>query len=161
LIAAISAGLLMYSINNGELKVFLIHPGGPIFTNKDHGYWGIPKGLQEKDEPLLETAVREFREETGINPIGDFFPLGSVKQNNGKTVYAWAFQAENDNPVEVQSNTFEMEWPPHSGVKQNFPEVDRGEFFSPHDARERMIEAQRKFVTELEEYLNGQATKTV
>ena len=78
---------------------------------------------------LLNTAIREFREETGINPIGDFIPLGSVKQKNGKTVHAWAFRVENNKPIEIQSNTFELEWPPHSGMKQHFPEVDKGEFF--------------------------------
>jgi predicted NUDIX family NTP pyrophosphohydrolase len=154
MVAAISAGLLMYSINNGELKVFLVHPGGPFFKNKDDGYWGIPKGLPEGGEALFNTAIREFREETGINPMGDFLPLGSVKQKNGKTVHAWAFRVEDNKPVKIQSNTFELEWPPHSGIKQHFPEIDKGEFFSPDIAREKMVEAQREFISELERHLN-------
>jgi len=153
MVAAVSAGLLMYSINKGELKVFLVHPGGPFFKNKDIGYWGIPKGLQDDDEALLNTALREFREETGINPTGDFIPLGSVKQKNGKTVYAWAFRVESDEPVEIKSNTFELEWPPHSGNKQHFPEVDKGEFFLPDAAREKMVETQREFISALEKHL--------
>jgi len=153
MIAAVSAGLLMYTINKGELKVFLVHPGGPFFKNKDIGYWGIPKGLQDDDEALLNTALREFREETGINPTGDFIPLGSVKQKNGKTVYAWAFRVESDEPVEIKSNTFELEWPPHSGNKQHFPEVDKGEFFLPDAAREKMVETQREFISALEKHL--------
>ena len=153
MIAAVSAGLLMYSINKGELNVFLVHPGGPFFKNKDIGYWGIPKGLQDDDEALLNTALREFREETGINPTGDFIPLGSVKQKNGKTVYAWAFRVESDEPVEIKSNTFELEWPPHSGNKQHFPEVDKGEFFLPDAAREKMVETQREFISALEKHL--------
>ncbi|MGD1008225.1 MAG: NUDIX domain-containing protein [Ignavibacteriaceae bacterium] len=154
MVAAVSAGLLMYSINNGELKVFLVHPGGPFFKNKDEGYWGIPKGLHEYDETLLDTALREFREETGIDPAGDFLPLGSVKQKNGKTVHAWAFRDGNNKPVKIQSNTFELEWPPNSGIKQHFPEVDKGEFFSLNIAREKIAEAQKKFISELERHLN-------
>jgi predicted NUDIX family NTP pyrophosphohydrolase len=144
----------MYAVNDGTLKVFLVHPGGPFFIQKDNGYWGIPKGLQDKNEDLLDTAIREFSEETGIIPSGDFFPLGSVKQKNGKTVHAWAFQVENSNSVTIQSNTFELEWPPNSGKKQNFPEVDKGEFFPVDIAREKIIEAQSWFISELERLLN-------
>jgi len=153
MIGAVSAGLLMYSIDNGELKVFLVHPGGPFFTNKDEGYWGIPKGLQESDEDLLETALREFQEETGIIPAGEYIPLGTVRQKNNKTVYAWAFSVENSLPIEITSNTFEMEWPPRSGIRQHFPEVDKGEFFSPEIARKKIVEAQGEFISGLEKYL--------
>ncbi|MCL5028109.1 MAG: NUDIX domain-containing protein [Bacteroidetes bacterium] len=151
--ADISAGLLMYSFKNNELKVFLVHPGGPYYVNKDDGYWGIPKGLSEKNEELLYTAIREFKEETGITPHGDFIPLSLVKQKNGKTVYAWAFQTENDNQLHLSSNTFEMEWPPHSGVKKQFPEIDKGEFFTIDEAKNKILEAQREFITKLERHL--------
>ncbi|MDR3627258.1 MAG: NUDIX domain-containing protein [Ignavibacteriaceae bacterium] len=143
----------MYKIINGKLEVFLVHPGGPFFQNKDKGFWGIPKGLQEGNEVLLDTAVREFREETGFNPVGEFIPLGSVKQKNSKTVHAWAFLTGNSNPEKIQSNTFEMEWPPHSGKKEHFPEVDRGEFFTVSAAREKIVDAQSAFISELEKYL--------
>ena len=152
--SAVSAGLLMYSFNNRDLKVFLVHPGGPYFINKDNGYWGIPKGLQESNEDLMETAIREFREETGVNPSGDYLPLGSIKQKNGKVVHAWAFRTEKTEPVEFQSNKFEIEWPPNSGRKQSFPEVDKCGFFSPDIARIKIVQAQIGFITELEKLLN-------
>ncbi len=149
----ISAGLLMYTYKNKKLKVFLVHPGGPFFTKKDAGYWGIPKGLVEKDEDLFETAKREFEEETGITPEGKFFHLGFVKQKNGKKVFGWAYEVNNDLPIEITCNTFEMEWPPHSGKKQNFPEVDKGEFFSIEDATKKINSAQIDFINRLKEHL--------
>ena len=115
--ALISAGLLMYNENNGYTEFFLVHPGGPYFANKDAGYWGVPKGLQENDEDLLTTAIREFHEETGIQSHGEFLPLGMIKQKNGKLVYTWAFKTERNNPIDIQSNTCEIEWPPHSGLR--------------------------------------------
>ncbi len=151
----ISAGLLMYSFNDNKLKIFLVHPGGPFYVNKDEGFWGIPKGLSEKNEELLDTAIREFKEETGITSHGDFIPLSSVKQKNGKTVYAWAFETGDENQVHLSSNTFEMEWPPHSGIKQQFPEIDKGEFFSADVAKIKMIEAQREFISKLERHLKS------
>jgi len=150
----ISAGLLMYSFKNGKLKFFLVHPGGPFFTNKDIGYWGIPKGLTENNEELLEAAKREFIEETGIKPDGEFLPLGTVVQKNGKTVHAWAFECENDNNVEIECNTFKMEWPPKSGKFHEFPEVDKGEFFSEEDARVKINSAQLAFIDRLKDILN-------
>jgi predicted NUDIX family NTP pyrophosphohydrolase len=150
MIAAASAGLLMYTVANGGLQIFLVHPGGPFFSKKDDGYWGIPKGLHEVNEALLDAAIREFREETGINPSGDFLYLGSVKQKSGKIVHAWAFRVEDNKPVKIQSNTFEIEWPPKSGIKQNFPEVDKGEFFPVDIARTKIVEAQKEFIYELE-----------
>ncbi len=149
----VSAGLLMYSYKNNELKVFLVHPGGPYFTKKDDGFWGIPKGLTEPNEELLNTAIREFQEETGIIPHGEFIPLSSVKQKNGKTVYAWAFKTDNENHVHLSSNTFEIEWPPHSGVRKKFPEIDKGEFFSLDEAKKKITETQREFISKLEKYL--------
>ena len=151
----ISAGLLMYSLKNSELKIFLVHPGGPFFTKKDEGHWGIPKGLVENGEDLFETAKREFEEETGIVPAGKFIPLDSVVQKGGKKVYAWAYEVEDDSPIEITCNTFEMEWPPRSGKKQNFPEVDKGEFFTIEDAKKKINSAQIDFIDRLEKYLNS------
>ncbi len=151
--AETSAGLLMYAFGGDELKVFLVHPGGPFFVNKDDGYWGIPKGLVDKDEDLLNAAIREFNEETGIIPNGVYTPLGTIEQRNGKIVHAWAFKAKNDSKIETNSNTFEMEWPPHSGKRQKFPEIDKGEFFTVEEAKKKMIGAQFEFVALLLDYL--------
>ncbi len=151
----ISAGLLMYCLKNLELKLFLVHPGGPFFTKKDEGYWGIPKGLAEKDEDLFEAAKREFEEETGIVPEGKFIPLDSVIQKSGKKVYAWAYEVRDDSPIEITCNTFEIEWPPRSGEKQNFPEVDKGEFFTVEEVKEKINPAQIDFIDRLEKYLNS------
>lgn len=153
--ALTSAGLLMYSLNENKLKVFLVHPGGPFYVNKDDGYWGIPKGLPEENENLLDAAIREFQEETGIIPQGEYLPLGSVKQKNGKTVYAWAFKIDMKGFVEIMSNTFEIEWPPHSGKKQHFPEIDKGEFFTTDAAKKKIVGAQMEFITKLEKYISS------
>ncbi|MGE5806688.1 MAG: NUDIX domain-containing protein [Ignavibacteria bacterium] len=150
----ISAGLLMYTIKNGKLKIFLVHPGGPYFTNKDAGYWGIPKGLTENDEELLESAKREFEEETGIKPKGEFLPLGSVMQKSGKTVHAWAFECENEDKLEIECNTFKMEWPPKSGKFREFPEVDKGEFFSQEEVKVKINSAQLSFIERLNDIIN-------
>lgn len=119
----ISAGLLMYRIQNGQLQLLLVHPGGPFFKSKDEGAWSIPKGEVEPDEDLLETAKREFIEELGITPTGPFIELTLVKQKGGKIVYAWAFQGECD-PSSIVSNRFSMEWPLKSGRQVEFPEID-------------------------------------
>ncbi len=150
-----SAGLLMYSLSGDKLKVFLVHPGGPFFVNKDDGHWGIPKGLVDKDEDLLDAAIREFNEETGISPYGEYVPLGTIQQKNGKIVYAWAFQTKNDGRIETKSNTFEIEWPPHSGKKQKFPEIDKGEFFAIEEAKTKMIGAQYEFIERLRKHLSA------
>lgn len=148
-----SAGLLMYNNQEKDLKVFLVHPGGPFFTKKDDGYWGIPKGLIEKNEDHLEAAKREFEEETGIKPLGEFISLGSTIQSNNKIVYAWAFETELRGQIQITCNTFEMEWPPHSGKKLEFPEVDKGEFFSISEAKKKVYSAQLVFLNRLEEYI--------
>ncbi len=142
----------MYSRKNG-LKVFLVHPGGPYFMNKDDDYWGIPKGLTEEDEDHLQAAVREFEEETGIKPQGEFIPLGSIVQKGGKIVYGWTFECANDEPVKITSNTCEVEWPPRSGKKITIPEVDKGEFFTIEDAKVKMKKAQQEFLDKLSGYL--------
>ena len=145
-----SAGLLIYRRQNNELEVFLVHPGGPFWKNKDEGAWSIPKGEFADDENPLEVANREFHEETGLtlNAASAFIPLQPVKQRGGKTVYAWAVEADFD-AAHVHSNTFSMEWPPRSGKMAEFPEVDRSEWFAIPLAREKMIEAQRAFLDRL------------
>jgi predicted NUDIX family NTP pyrophosphohydrolase len=150
-----SAGLLMYNNSGKELRVFLVHPGGPFFMKKDDGYWGIPKGLIEKDEDHLAAAKREFEEETGIKPDNEFISLGTTTQNNNKIVYAWAFETDRTGKIDITCNTFEMEWPPHTGKKQQFPEVDRGEFFSVEEARKKVYSAQLVFLERLLEYLQN------
>jgi len=144
----ISCGLLMYC-RKSPLKVFLVHPGGPFFTKKDEGYWGIPKGLTEDNEELLETAKREFLEETGITPGNDFVSLGDVIQKGGKKVHAWAFECANDDPIEIECNTFSMEWPPKSGKIQSFPEVDKGCFFDIKEAKIKINSSQAEFINRL------------
>jgi len=150
MIDKISAGLLMYRYRNGHLEVFLAHPGGPFFKNKDAGYWSIPKGEMDPGENSLNAAIREFSEETGIVPRGEFIPLGSVVQKSGKTVHAWAFAGDWDGATPIKSNTFEMEWPPRSGKKQTFPEIDRAEFFPAARALKKINAAQREFIKRLE-----------
>jgi len=144
-----SAGLLMYHKSGNELKIFLVHPGGPFFAKKDEGYWGIPKGLVETDEEFLQAAIREFEEETGIKSQGDYIPLGTTLQRNSKIVHAWAFESDNSDQFDIICNTFEMEWPYNSGQRQKFPEVDRGEFFNVRDARKKIYSAQQVFIDRL------------
>ena len=128
-----SAGLLMYRAAGGALEVFLAHPGGPLFRNKDDGAWTIPKGEIDGDDEPLATAQREFEEETGITPRGEYRSLGSVRQKGGKLVRAWAFACPDgyDDSKPIRSNTFTMEWPPRSGKQQEFPEVDAARFALP------------------------------
>lgn len=150
-----SAGLLMFHKSTDGLKLFLVHPGGPFFAKKDDGYWGIPKGLVEQDEELLQTAIREFEEETGIKSHGEYIPLGTVVQRNNKIVHGWAFESDNSDHFELNCNTFEIEWPPNTGTRQKFPEVDRGEFFSISEARKKIYTAQQDFIDRLLEHLNN------
>lgn len=152
---AISAGLLMYKFDGEELKVFLVHPGGPFFENKDNGFWGIPKGLVEREENLLAAAIREFKEETGIEPAGEFTSLGWVKQRSGKTIHAWAFEYFGDGEIKILSNNFELEWPPNSGRRQLFPEVDDGKLFSAEEALIKLSGAQAEFINVLKNKLKA------
>jgi predicted NUDIX family NTP pyrophosphohydrolase len=149
-----SAGLLMYHESTEGLKLFLVHPGGPFFAKKDEGYWGIPKGLIEADEEILQTAIREFEEETGIKSKGDYIPLGTTIQRNNKIVHAWAFESDNSEQFDIVCNTFEIEWPPNSGKRQKFPEVDRGVFFNISEARKKIYEAQQVFIDRLLDHLH-------
>ncbi len=142
----ISAGILAYRRKRG-LEVLLAHPGGPYWRNKDAGSWSIPKGLVESDN-LLACAKREFNEETGLTAAGDFIPLKPVRQKSGKTVHAFALEGDFD-LSKFASNKFEMEWPPHSGKKQSFPEMDRIAYFKLATARRKILLAQRAFIEEL------------
>ena len=144
----ISAGLLMYRIEDGAIHVLLAHPGGPFFTNKDEGSWSIPKGEPDADEDLLVTAQREFEEETGVKPTGPFLPLHLIKQKGGKIVHAWAFEGDCV-PATLRSNTFAMEWPPKSGRQMEFPEIDRAEFFDLAMARKKIKAGQDALIDEL------------
>ncbi len=148
-----SAGLLLFRQRAGELEVFLVHPGGPYFQNKDDGAWTIPKGEVTEGEDLLHRAKIEFEEELGIKPSGDWIKLGSVKQKGGKTVHGWAFAGDVKDDFSLSSNIFEMEWPPHSGKMKEFPEVDRAGFFSVKEARKKMNAAQSAFLDRLVESL--------
>lgn len=143
----------MYRIVDGELEVLLAHPGGPYWKDRDLGIWSIPKGeLHPGEDPLL-TAIREFTEETGFTPREPYIYLGNVVLRSGKIVDAWAFEGNAD-PSKSVSNTFTMEWPPHSGVRQQFPEIDRVEFFNVKDALLKINPAQAPLILELERKLS-------
>lgn len=143
-----SAGLLLYRQRNGEREVFLVHPGGPFWTNQDAGAWSIPKGEYTPDEDPLTAARREFTEETGLSISGEFVPLAPVKQPGGKTVTAWAVEGDCD-PATIRSNTFQMEWPPRSGKTADFPEVDRAQWFTIPVALEKISQGQRNLLMQL------------
>jgi len=156
-----SAGLLMFRRKNGALEVLLVHPGGPYFQNKDDGAWTIPKGEATEGEDLLERARVEFEEELGIAASGHWLELGSIKQKGGKTVHAWAFAGDLEDDFKLASNTFEMEWPPHSGKIQRFPEVDRASFFPIEEARRKINGAQTVFLDRLIEQLDSPRSRDV
>ena len=139
----------MYRLRDGQVELFLAHPGGPIFRRKDYGHWTIPKGEVQRDEELLDTAKREFEEEVGIKPDGEFLPLGWIRQKGGKIVHAWAFAGEWTDSHQHICNTFTMEWPPGSGRLQAFPEIDRVEFFRLREAREKLKDTQHPFIDRL------------
>ena len=143
-----SAGLLMYRGSGAGLSLLLVHPGGPFWARKDLGAWSIPKGEYAPDEDPLAAARREFEEETGARPHGEFQPLGDVVQAGGKRVSAWAVAGDLD-PAALVSNMFELEWPPRSGRKQSFPEVDRAGWFAPDAARKKILAGQRPFIDRL------------
>jgi predicted NUDIX family NTP pyrophosphohydrolase len=149
----VSAGLILFRRPKGKLEVFLAHPGGPFWAGRDAGAWTIPKGLLDPDEDALAAACREFTEETGITPVGPFLPLGSVKQKAGKTIHAWAWEGDAD-PAKVTSNTMKVEWPRGSGKWVTFPEVDRCEWFTPAEAREKLNPAQAEFLQRLQDLLD-------
>jgi len=145
-----SAGILLYRRKTDSLEVFLVHPGGPFWKNKDAGSWTIPKGEFTNDEPALDAAVREFREETGFVLRGPFKPLSPIRQKGGKRVYAWASHGDID-ATAIVSNKVEIEWPRKSGKLLSFPEVDKAAWFPISQAREYINPAQVAFLEELEE----------
>jgi predicted NUDIX family NTP pyrophosphohydrolase len=138
----------MYRRAHGALELLLVHPGGPFWARKDDGAWSIPKGEHGEGEDPLAVAKREFMEEVGTAPDGTFVDLGEVVQPGRKVVRAWALEGDVD-VARLQSNTFEMEWPPKSGRRQSFPEVDRAEWFAPADARRKILAGQRPFIERL------------
>jgi predicted NUDIX family NTP pyrophosphohydrolase len=150
-----SAGILLFRRAGGELEFLLVHPGGPFWARKDAGAWSIPKGQIEHEEEPQACAIRELEEELGPAPeldLEQLIELGSIRQRAGKVVEAWAAEAEFD-PATLASNTFSMEWPPRSGSQQEFPEVDRAEWFDLEMAREKILAAQAEFLDRLLERL--------
>ena len=150
--AAISAGLLLYRVGPAGLEVLLAHPGGPFWARRDAGAWSIPKGEPAPDEPLLDAAIREVHEELGALVAGPFLALTPQRQRGGKTVHAWAVEAPFE-PSTLVSNTFEMEWPPRSGRRQRFPEIDRAAWFTLAEARDRILPGQAGFLDALAQHL--------
>jgi predicted NUDIX family NTP pyrophosphohydrolase len=151
-----SAGILLFRRGEaGGVEFLLVHPGGPFWRRKDQGAWTIPKGQIEDEEEARACAIRELEEELGNAPEldpGELIELGSIKQRAGKVVDAWAAEAEFD-PAELDSNTFSMEWPPRSGEEQEFPEVDKAEWFDLEQAREKILPAQAELLDRLLERL--------
>lgn len=148
-----SAGILMYRLQGSKPEFLLAHPGGPFWINKDCGSWSIPKGEFEPQEDPLKAAIREFREETGYELMGEFKPLQPITQKSGKVVKAWAVRGDLDESA-ITSNLFDVEWPPRSGKKQSFPEIDRVGWFTYDIATEKIIPAQLPLLTELNELLD-------
>ena len=153
-----SAGILWYHVKNDVLEVFLVHPGGPFWRNKNAGTWSIPKGEFEEGEDPFQAAKREMQEETGIDPdieglrSSEFLQLSPVRQKSGKIVYAWAAQGDFD-ASQLTSNTFELEWPPKSGKKGTFAEVDKGEWLTIEEAKKRILAYQLPLIIQLEEII--------
>ena len=146
----------MYRVKGGTLQVLLVHPGGPFFQNKDDGAWGIPKGEPGAGEELLAAAKREFVEETGFETLPPFIELAPITQKSGKVVQAWAFAGDCD-PAQLRSNTFTLEWPPRSGRTQEFPEVDRADWFDPETAKRKIKAAQFPLIEELQRKLRAKS----
>ena len=145
-----SAGLLLFRRGGAGLEVLLAHPGGPLWARRDAGAWTVPKGEYGPDEEAVAAARREFAEEMGrpAPPSAELIELGEVRQRGGKIVTAWAAESDFD-PSGVTSNTFEMEWPPRSGTRRSFPEIDRAQWFDLPTAREKILPAQAEFLDRL------------
>ena len=145
----LSAGILMYRGRGAKLELLLVHPGGPFWAKKDQGAWSMPKGEYEEGEDPLAVAKREFEEEVGTAvPSGDYIALGEIKQPSRKVITAFAVDGDFDTAV-LRSNHFEMEWPPKSGEMQSFPEVDRAAWFTPSEARKKILPGQAPFIDRL------------
>ena len=144
----------MFRLRDGELEFLLAHPGGSFWKNKDTAAWTIPKGEIREDEDSLVAAQREFEEETGFRPGGNFILLTPIKQRSGKIVHAWAFEGDCDTTL-IKSNTFEIEWPPKSGRYETCPEIDRAAFFNLKEAKRKIMPAQFPLLEELEKKLRG------
>jgi predicted NUDIX family NTP pyrophosphohydrolase len=157
--ASTSAGLLLYRRTSGRLEIFLAHPGGPFWKKRDEGAWTIPKGIVEPGEEPIDAAVREFREETGIEPRGPYHPLGTIRQKAGKVVHAWAWEGDAD-ARQIRSNMAKTEWPRGSGRWITYPEVDRCAWYGVGDAKRLMNQAQAEFVERLASEIgsNGRPT---
>lgn len=156
--ARTSAGILLFRRIAGRLELLLAHPGGPYFAMRDDGYWTIPKGEVDPGEELIDVARREFEEETGhAPPDGDPIALGSIVQKGGKVVHAWAFEGDVE-PATAVSNMFEMTWPPGSGRRESFPEIDRVAWFEPTEARRKVKATQIPLIERLEEELSARDT---
>lgn len=149
-----SAGILLYRFHNNSAEVLLVHPGGPFWAKRDTGAWSIPKGEFGPGEDPLNAAKRELQEETGIIAAGNFTALTPVKQKSGKLVYAWALQKDTD-PATIRSNSFEIEWPPKSGNKKVFPEIDKAAWFNMDEAKKKMISEQAPLIDELKALLDA------
>jgi predicted NUDIX family NTP pyrophosphohydrolase len=147
-----SAGILLYRMTDEQLQVFLVHPGGPFFRKKDEGAWSIPKGEYVDGEEPLAAAQREFEEETGQTISGSFVKLQPVKQKSGKVVQAWAVEGDIDHDA-IKSNLFEIEWPPKSGKRVSFPEIDRAGWFTIEIAKQKIIPGQLGLIEELEKLI--------
>lgn len=151
----LSAGILLYRRQTGKIEVFLVHPGGPFWARKDDGAWSIPKGEYTSGEDPLTVAKREFKEETGSGISGTFDALAPLTQPSGKVISAWAVEGEID-AASISSNTFSLEWPPKSGRRQEFPEVDRAAWFDFPSAQRKLLPGQRPFLDELQQRLEGE-----
>jgi len=155
-----SAGILLHRLRGSRIEVFLVHPGGPFWAKKDAGAWSIPKGEFEVGQDPLEAAKREFKEETGFAVEGNFIELTPVKQPGGKVVYAWAVMGDCE-AESIKSNTFSLEWPPRSGKRKEFPEVDRAGWFTPEVAREKILKGQLNFLEELKRKIENNSVPPV
>ena len=153
-----SAGIILYRVRDGDLEVFLVHPGGPYWSNKDDGAWSIPKGEFEEGDDPLAAARREFREETSFEVSGQFRALSPLKQPSGKLIHAWALEGDID-AARVASNTFSMEWPPHSGKQRDFPEVDKAAWFSLATAQKKLVPGQRGFLDQLQQIMKDSGVR--
>ncbi|MGE5170896.1 MAG: NUDIX domain-containing protein [Rudaea sp.] len=142
-----SAGILLYRRAGDRVEVLLVHPGGPYWAKKDDGAWSIPKGEFDAAEPAADAARREFAEETGVTLAGELVALAPVRQPSGKVVHPFAVAGDLD-PASIASNTFALEWPPRSGRKETFPEIDRAAWFTIDEARRKIVKGQRPILDE-------------